>query len=164
VSRLIDSAEGKFLNTGRESRMRCQFYVGNPAAIEGYILSPVVFDSFSSLNSFPSMDVLRAYVGIKINKGVITVCVKESGGSELNYPTPFSFSGSGFTDTLVLEIRHHVNYTDVYIDNQFIGSYSTDLITGFSSTLVFLPLFSPARSYGGTVSITIENYQFLQEK
>ena len=163
-SRLTDTAEGKFLSPGKRSRMRCQFYVQNPDALLGYILSPVVYDSFASLNTFSSMDIFRGYVGIKIDRGAISVVVKEDEKKEVEYPTEYSFSGSGFTDTLVLEIKHNISFADVFIENTKVGSFPTDFGHRTKDTVVFLPLLSPAKSYGGTVNIVIENYQFIQDK
>jgi len=164
-SRLTDTAEGKFLAPGKQSRMKCQFYVQNPDHIVGYILSPVVYDSFTSLNTFSSLDVLRAYIGIKINGGIVTVSVKEAGGSEVNYATGLSFSGSGSTDTIVLEINYNGKSTEVYLDSERVGTYQTDFITGFSTVSTFLPLLSPAISKDGSgVNIVIENYQYIQNR
>lgn len=163
-SRLTDTAEGKFLRPDKKSRMRCQFYVKNPAAILGYVLSPVIYDSFVSLNTFDSMDIFRSYVGIKIDKGVISVAVKNHGELEKLYKTDYFFSGSGTSDTLVLEVRYNLSFTEVYIDNTYVGSFPIDLGYKTKETVTFLPLLSPAISYGGTVNITVENYQFIQDK
>ena len=164
VSRLTDTGEGKFLSPNRSSRMRCQFYVNNPANIEGYILSPVVYDSFSSLNSFSSMSVLRAYIGLKIHKGVVSVAVKQAGGQEELYPTPLQFSGTGATDTFVLEIKYNISFSEIFIDDALVGSYTTDFIGSSVKTSSYLPLLSPMRTAGGTVNISIENYQLIQDK
>lgn len=165
-SRLTDTAEGKFLNTGKSSRTRCQFYVENPDEIEAYLLSPAVYDSFVSLNTFTSMDILRSYVGLKIRRGVITVCVKQAGGQEENYPTEFSLSGSGASDTLVLEMIHGVLFTDVFIDSKRIGTFASNLAGRFSTTKTFLPLFAPVRclNVAESVNLVVENFQFIQEK
>ena len=165
TSRITDTSEGRYTNAGKVSRMRCSFYVSNANKLQGYIISPAVYDSFSSLNSFSSMSLLRSYVGIYFNSGPILVAVKEAGKQEVLYPTTFSFSGTGATDTYELEVRHEVRFTEIYINKILVGTYSTDLLGNFQSTKTFLPLFSPARSTDGSaVGIVIENFQFIQDR
>lgn len=165
ASRLIDTSEGRLFDTGRNSRMRCTFYTTNLNELDGYLLSPVLYDSFSSLNSISSLDILRAYVGLKFKEGVVSVAVKQAGLPESTYPTNISISGSGASDTHKLETKNYVTYTDILFDGDYVGSYETDMIGDNQNTVSFLPMFSPARSTDGTsVNITVENYQFIQEK
>lgn len=165
TSRITDTSEGRYTDTGKNSRMRCSFYLENPDSLIGYILSPAVYDSFGSLNTLESMSILRSYVGLKFNQGLIQVAVKESGKTEVVFPTLFSFSGTGPTDTYELEIIHNSNFTDIYINKEIVGSYATDMIGSVQSTKTFLPLLSPAKSSdGSSVGIVVENYQFIQEK
>lgn len=165
TSRITDTSEGKYFNTGRESRMRCSFYLENPDDLEGYILSPVVYDSFGSLNSIASLSVLRSYVGLKFMQGSISVAVKEAGFGERLFNTNLSLTGSGATDTWELEIKHYVNYTEIFVNNSLLGSYSTNMIGSFRDTMTYLPLFAPGKSTDGSaVGIVIENYQFIQNK
>lgn len=163
TSRITDTAEGMFLTPEKVSRMRCHFYLLNPDALIGYLLCPVIYDSFSSLNTISAMTIFRAYVGLKFNQGDISVAVKESGKSEVTYSTGLSFSGSGATDTYTLEIRYYVTYTEIYINGDYIGSYTTDF--GLSNTnMSYLPLLAPGKSSDGSgVNITVENYQFIQD-
>lgn len=162
-SRLTDTAEGKYMNPGQVSRMRCNFYVRNPDALTGYILSPAVYDSFASLNTITSMSILRSYVGIKFKLGTVFVAVKENGKSEVEYPTGLSFIGAGTSDTWSLEIKYHIGYSDVYINQQHLGSFKTDFGINLPN-FTFLPLLAPAKSSDGSgVNITVENYQFIQD-
>lgn len=162
-SRLTDTAEGRFLAPGKQSRMKCQFYLQNPDALIGYILSPVIYDSFATLNTFSSMSIFRSYLGLKFNKGVVTVAVKEAGKDEQNYPTSLSFKGAGSTDTVVLEIMYNGRWSEVYLNSVSLGTFNTDFITGFTTTKTFLSLLAPAISTNGTgVNIIIENFQYLQ--
>lgn len=162
-SRLTDTSEGKYMNPSRASRMRCSFYVHNADALTGYILSPAVYDSFSSLNTISSMSILRSYVGVKFKLGEIFVVVKETNRPETEYKTGLSFSGTGDSDTWLLEIKYFVENTEIYINDTFIGRYKTDF--GKTQTnYTYLPLLSPAISSDGTgVNITLENYQFIQD-
>lgn len=165
TSRITDTSEGKYMNTGRESRMRCSFYLENPNKLDGYILSPAVFDSFSSLNTIATMDNLRSYVGIKFYQGYIYVAVKEAGRNEVLTDTGLTLKGTGASDTWELQVRHYIGVSEIYINGELIGSFTSDLIGTVSSTSTFLPLLAPARSTDGTaVGLVIENYQFIQKK
>lgn len=165
TSRLTDTAEGKFLRPDRSSRMRCDFYLENPNDLEGYLLSPVVYDSFTSLTTIDSVDIFRAYIGLKFSEGTVTIVTKEANGVEVEHSTSLSFNSSGATDTFVFEIKHFITYADVYIDNELVGSYETDMVGNFDTTKTLLPLFSPAKSLtGDEVNIVIENYQFIQDR
>lgn len=161
VSRIPNTSEGKFLSAGRSSRVRCSFYTKNSRQLDGYILSPVVFDSFSSLNFFTSMDIFRAYVGIKFYAGDAYVAVKEAGKAEKL--TPIEINPD--VTTYRLDMITGGKSTAIYIDNINIGVFPTDFTTGFENiNKTFLPLLSPAKSLDGTeVGITIENFQFIQD-
>jgi hypothetical protein len=162
-SRLTDTAEGRFLAPGKQSRMKCQFYLQNPDALIGYILSPVIYDSFASINTFSSMSIFRSYLGLKFDKGIVAVVVKEAGGSEQSYPTSISFKGAGSTDTVVLEIMYNGRWSEVYLNSVSLGTFNTDFTTGFTTTKTFLSLLAPAISTDGTgVNIIIKNFQYLQ--
>jgi hypothetical protein len=165
ASRLTDTADGKFLALDKKSRTRCQFYVKNPPSMLGYVLSPVRYDSYTTLNTFSSMDVFSGYAGIKIDKGIVYVAVKSYGKTEILYPTDYVLTGTGESTTLVLEIRYDVNSVSVSIDNRKIGSFPIDLAPRTGPFKTFLALMSPAKSYDASgVNITIENYQFIQDK
>lgn len=165
TSRITDTSEGRYMNTGKQSRMRCSFYLDNPDQLEGYILSPAVYDSFGSLNSISNMSNLRSYVGIKFDAGSTFVAVKQSGKSEVLTPIDIVFSGAGASDTYELEIRHQISFSEIFINGRIMGSFTTDLIGTNTSTTTYLPLLSPARSLDASaVGIVIENYQFIQDK
>jgi len=167
ASRIIDTAEGRLMRPGRVSRMRCQFYLRNSEELQGYILSPAVYDSLTLPSSLTTLRIFRSYVGLKFNKGTVTVVVKEEGEAEKNYPTDFTMTkfSASFTDTFALEIRHFVQYTDIYLNNVKLGSYTSDLVGGVKDVKTFYPFFAPARSTDGALSnIVCENIQFIQNK
>lgn len=166
-SRIIDTANGRLMAVGKDSRMRCQFYLKNFAKTDGYLLSPSCYDGAVLPSPFTDVSVLRSYVGLKFSAGEIMVAVKEAGKEEVTYPIDFEvtlFSPS-FTDTFALEIRHNVTFTDIYLNNKLMGSYSTDMAGTFGTAETFYAFFAPARSTDGTqVNIVAENIQFIQNK
>lgn len=166
-SRIIDTARGRLMAPGRSSRIRCQFYLRSPNVIDGYILSPAVFDSQNLPGSLTTMSVFRSYVGLKFRNGETFVAVKEAGKTEVLYPITFelTMSDATFTDTFSLEIIHNVRSTDIIINGVSHGSYASDLVGTTSSVEVFYPFFAPARSTSGTlVNIVCENIQFMQNR
>jgi hypothetical protein len=167
ASRIIDTTRGRLMAPGKTSRLRCSFYLRRPDVMEGYILSPAVYDSQGLPNPLTNIDVLRSYVGIKIDRGQVFVAVKEAGGQEILTPIDFELTmdGANFTDTFGLEIRHNVSSTDIYINDEFFGSYSSDLAGNVQGVETFYSFFAPARSTDGTlVNIVAENIQFIQDK
>jgi hypothetical protein len=167
ASRIIDSSGGQLMRPGRDSRFRCQFYLKNPSKMEGYILSPAVFDSFDSSIITTSLSTLRSYVGIKIYQSTLYAVVKQANKAEELTALDFDLTmyDATFSDTFALEIRHNVTSTDILINNVNYGSYSTDLVGTTSDVYTFYPFFSPARSTDGTqVNIVAENVQFIQNK
>lgn len=165
VSRITDTSDGKYMDVGRDSRMRCSFYLSNPDQLEGYILSPAVYDSYNSLNTISSLNILRSYVGIKFVKGQIQVVSKEAGGSEQKVNTGLSLTGAGATDTWTLEIKFNITSSEIFINGQNVASVPSSMIGVRSDTKTFLPLLSPAKSLDGSaVGIVIENFQFIQSK
>lgn len=165
ASRVTDTSEGRYLDVGKRSRFRTSFYASNPDSLDAYILSPAVYDSFSSLNTISSMNILRSYVGIRILNGSIYAVVKESGKTEKRYPTNFSFSGTGDSDTYTLEMIHNVTSTEIYINDEPVGTYPSDMQSGFNSTKTVLPLLAPGRSTDGSnINLTLEHFQFIQDR
>jgi len=165
ISRIPNTSEGKFLTPDNDSRMRCSFYVSNGAQLEGYILSPVVYDSFASLNYFTSMDIFRAYVGLKFHNGQAYTVVKEIGKDEvLNEIEDVNVSGSSSSDTYRLDMVTSNKSTKILIDGISVGELSSDFTTGKEGEVdTYLPLLSPAKSTNGDeVGITVENFQFIQ--
>lgn len=165
ISRIPNTSEGKFLSPGKRSRMRCSFYCTNANQLDGYLLSPVSYDSFSQLNYFTSMSVFRAYVGLKFLGGKVSVAIKEVDKEERLIPVDVDVAGSGSSTTYRLEIICNGKETTFFVDGISLGTYSSDFTTGFEGiNNTFLPLLSPARSLNGSqVGITIENYQFIQD-
>lgn len=167
LSRIIDTAEGKLMAPGRDSRMRCQFYLKNPSKMEGYILSPAVYDSQTLPGSLTTMAVFRSYVGIKFSGNAVYVAVKEANANEVVYPLELTLAmfDATYTDTYALEIRHNTLSTDIIINNTLYGTYSSDMVESYSTVETFYPFFSPARSTDGTsVNIVSENIQFIQSR
>ena len=164
-SRIIDTSEGKFFSERRTSRMSCSFYTQNANQLEGYILSPAVFDSTGSLGAISNLSSLRAYLGIKIDGGTVTVVVKDDGKDEVLYPTDITIA-AGFSETFRLETRYNINTAEVLIDGSLIGVYNLDWSVNEKTTKTFYPLFSPGKTKnsGTTVDIVIENFQFIQNK
>lgn len=166
LSRIIDTSQGLLMSPGKESRLRCQFYIKNPSVIDGYLLSPCVFDE-QTLPTITSMSIFRSYVGLRFIRGVTYVVVKEAGQLEALYPINFTLemSDATFTKTYALEIRHQVNYTEIYINNQYYGSYSTDLIGSGNTNETFFPFFTPAKTTDTVTSagsfVVGQNYQIV---
>lgn len=167
LSRIIDTAQGRLMAPGKESRLRCQFYIKNPSKIEGYILSPCVYDSQTLPTNLTTMSIFRSYAGLKFSKGLVYVASKQAGQAEKLYllDFPLTMFDSTFTNTFALEIKHNIGATDIFINNKYYGTYSSDMIGTFNSVETFYPFFSPARSTDGTsVNIVSENLQFIQNK
>lgn len=167
ASRIIDSAEGFLMAPGKSSRLRCQFYLRSPSTMEGYILSPAVFDATSLPSPFTSMDSLRSYVGIKILNDKVYSVVKEQGKSEVAKLLDFQIEmdTATFSKTYALEIIHNVGTTEIKINNTSYGTITSDLVGTIPNSIVFYPFFSPARSTtGAQVNIVSENIQFIQRK
>lgn len=164
VSRIPNTSEGKFLRPDKSSRMRCSFYVSNGQDLDGYILSPVVYDSFRQLNYFDSMDVFRSYVGLKFLEGQAYVVIKEAGKEEALTPIDLNVGGSGESfPTYRLDMATSGKETYVYIDSIEVAKFNSDMIGDIETVSTFLPLISPARSTtGDPVGIIIENFQFIQ--
>jgi len=166
LSRIIDTAEGRFMAPGKISRLRCQFYLTNPSKMEGYILSPTVYDS-QTLGVITTMSIFRSYIGLKFSSGNVYAVTKEAGSEEKLKLLDFTMAmfDSTYTDTFVLEIRYNILTTDILINNINYGSFSSDIVGNYNTTETFYPFFAPARSTDGTlVNIVAENIQFIQSK
>lgn len=165
-SRIPDTAEGRMMRPDRESRMKCTFYLRSHSKLLGYILSPAVLDS-SSLGAVTTLDSLRSYVGLKFTGGSAFVVVKEANKSERLYTIdfPIRMSDGTFTETFSLEVVYNIKSTDIYLDGNFIGTYTTDLIGSYPNPITFYPFFSPGKSTDGTqVNIAVEHIQYIQNK
>lgn len=166
-SRIIDTAEGKLLAPGRKSRLRCQFYLKNPSKMTGYILSPCVYDSQTLPSPLTDMSVFRSYVGLKFSGGNVYAVSKQVGKSEETYPLDITLSmfDATYTDTYALEIKHNIASTEIIINNESYGSFSSDMVGNYSTVETFYPFFSTAISTDGTsINIVAENIQFIQSK
>lgn len=166
-SRIIDTSGGRLMAPGKESRMRCQFYLKNPSKLSGYLLSPSVLDSYDTSIITTDLTPLRSYFGLKFNGTSTSVVVKEAGKNEVEYPTDFTMTmfDATYTDTFSLEILHNIKSTDIYINGKSYGSYKTDLVGNTTVTQTFYPFFAPGKSTDGTsVNIVVENLQFIQNR
>lgn len=167
ASRIIDSANGRLMKPGKSSRMRCQFYLRSPSKLDGYILSPAVYDAVSLPSSLTDMSVFRSYVGIKFIGGQVYAAIKEAGELEVIYPLGLTIEldGATFSKTYALEIRHDVRFTEIIINNQSYGTFASDMLGSGNETVTFYPFFAPARSDDGTqVNLVAENIQFIQKR
>lgn len=168
ASRIIDSSEGLYMRPGLESRMRCSFYLKNPAQADAYLLSPAVLASGTLPSPLTSVNSLSAYVGLKFIGRSVYVAVKESGGAEKVFDTSITLTmyDATFSDTYVLEIKHNIRFTDIYINGSYIGSFSSDLVGTTRMPSTFYAFFAPARTNSGAtyVNIVAEHIQFIQSK
>lgn len=168
ASRIIDSSEGLYMRPGLESRMRCSFYLKNPANADAYLLSPAVLASGTLPSPLTSVNSLSAYVGLKFIGRDVYVAVKESGGAEKIFNTGIELTmyDATFSDTYVLEVKHNIRFTDIYINDSLIGSFSSDLVGTTPLPSTFYAFFAPARTTSGavTVNIVAEHIQFIQSK
>ncbi len=160
--RVPDTALGRYLKVDRRSRLRTIFYItGDSDRAECYILSPAVYQDTASLNTFTTIDVLEAYVGIKIDDTVVSLVSKGVGGAKEQQTTATIIDD----ETHVLDIIYNITYADVYLDNVFLGSINCDLTSTLYNPVTVFPLFAPIRSNSGnSVSLVAENYQFLQDR
>lgn len=165
VSRITDTADGRFLKVGLSSRMKCSFYLTQYTKLDGYLLSPVVYDSYSSLNTLSSTASLRAFTGLRFLDGKIYTVSKEAGGKEKLREVNMTIAASEYTDTMLLEIKHNVSSTEIYLNSKLIHTVSSDMVGTFSTQQTYLPFLSLIKSTDGTgVNITAENIQFIQNK
>jgi len=168
ASRIIDSSEGLYMRPGLESRMRCSFYLKNPAQADAYLLSPAVLEAGTLPSPLTSVNSLTGYVGLKFIGRQVYVAVKESGKAERTLDTGITLSmyDATFSDTYVLEIKHNIRFTDIYINDSLIGSFSSDLVGTTPLPSTFYAFFAPARTTNGatTVNIVAEHIQFIQSK
>lgn len=165
-SRITDTSKGKFYGAGSPSRMRCMFYLYTPPKVEGYILSPAVYNDTTSLNTITSVSSdIDAYVGIKVVSQSVYACRKNYGGAEELFDTGVTMPGTSFSETKSLEIEYSGRHADIYIDSALVWTGNIDLGWETVTTEAFLPLLSPVRSTDGTAAdITIENYQYIQKR
>ena len=166
IGRITNTSEGKFLSPSRTSRMRCSFYVENGDDLDGYLLSSVVYDSFDSLNTIDSMDVFRAYAGVRFVDGVASFVVKEAGGSEvLREIDGVRVSGGGASTTYRLDMYITGKTVSMRIDSGETVVLPADFTSGFEGEVQsFLPLILPTKSTTGqAVNIVVENFQYIQD-
>lgn len=165
VSRITDTADGRFFRMDRESRMKCTFYLTQYSKLDGYLLSPVIYDSYSSLNTLSSTSSLRAYVGLRFKNSKIYTVTKEAGGTEVLEEIDMDIAGTGYTDTMLLEIKHNVTSTEIHLNSKLIRTVPSDLVGTYSTQKTYLPFLALIKSTDGTgVNITAENIQFIQTK
>jgi len=173
IGRIPNTSEGKFLRPDRQSRVRCSFYVNCGQYIDGYLLTNVVYDSFTSLNYFNSMDIFRSYLGLRFLEGKAYIAIKEAEKEEtLTEIDSVNVSGTGFSTTYRLDITSTGKSCRIFIDGIDQGTFSSDATSGFGDSVSsYLPLFIPAKMTesvadpkGGNLSVAVyvENFQFIQ--
>lgn len=156
--RTPDTSAGKYIRPDKTSRFRCVFYISNPVQADAYILSPAVHQS-STAPQLPSD--MASYVGIRILGGVVSMVSRSSAG-EVSKETTFRILTN---DSYTLEIKYNITYADIFIDNQQIGSIECNMEENIYRLVTVYPLIAPIRSLNASsVSINVENYQFLQSR
>lgn len=161
--RVPDTSLGKYFKIDRRSRLRTVFYItGGAENAEAYILSPCLYPSTSSISSgIASLDVFNFYTGIKINKGSVSLVSSVPGKKRKTSTSKVLRSNT----TYKLDMLYSGTKTDVYIDDEFIGSVSNSYNESLGRIITTYPLIAPIRSAtGSAVEITLENYQILQDK
>ena len=161
--RVPDTAAGKYLNPSRKSRLRTVCYVaGGVEAAEFYLLSPTRYQSTAGLGTDQAnLDIFQAYVGVKVDAGVVSLASRFAGSEKLNL-TAFRMVGE---TTYLVEIFYNITYAEVYIDSKSIGTIACDFSENFYNQVTFFPIFAPIKSKAGVrVNFNAENYQFIQDK
>lgn len=160
--RVPDTSTGKYIKPNRKSRFRTLFYVtGGVEAADFYILSPAMYRSTTLASDVTNLNTFDSYVGIRSNAGVVSLESK-SRGNTVSTPSKKVLVTE---TTYLLEILYNINYADIYIDNQLIGSVNCDLQEFLYNQITMYPFFGPIKSKaGGSVNLTFENYQFIQDK
>tara|TARA_R100001086_G_C11848217_1_gene261029 strand:- start:18583 stop:19239 length:657 start_codon:yes stop_codon:yes gene_type:complete len=164
-SRITDTSKGKFFDSSKSSRTKCAFYLLNPDDLQGYLLSPAIYDDTSSLNTITSINNINAYVGLKFWNGDVFVVKRDYDLPETQYSTDVEYEGSSFTETKILEFTNTGEAVEVILDGEVLWSGNVDF--GWSEgnqAETFLPLLSPVRTSSAAADINIENFQFIQSK
>lgn len=163
--RVPDTAAGKHLRSDKRSRLRAVFYVedGGAEEAEAYILSPCAYQATTSLSGgVSSMSAFHAYVGVKISRGVLSLVSKSRGGEERLRSTNIKLSG---TTTYSIEIHYNITSAEIFIDGVSLSTIDTDFSDITYSMITTFPLIAPIKSSDGTgVALTLENYQYMQDR
>lgn len=161
--RVPDTSGGAYLKINRESRFRCLFYIfGTAEKADGYLLSPVVYQSTTSISSgITSPSIFGFYVGIKFLAGRVWLC-SFSEGQETLKDTGLRLIGES---TYKLEIIYNKTSADIFVGDEFLGTVECDPSSFYNNTVTFYPLMGIIKSTDGTsVELTLENYQYIQDK
>lgn len=165
TARITNTSEGKFLKPSKRSRSRFSFYTEFASRLDGYILTPAVYDSFSSLTKITDSDFsrFRSYTGLKILNGSIWVVIKEADKEERLINLDIDLSGSAST-TYRFDMVNTGKEVSIAIDNIKVATFPVDMIGDPGrATLSYLPIYCPVRSTtGDETNIVIENFQFIQ--
>jgi hypothetical protein len=160
--RIPDTSGRNFMRPDRNSRMRGTFFMKQPASAECYILFPALYNSTATLTDFAD---LSYYVGLYIQRGRVFLISK--GKRTSSAPTTINL-GEGspeLSKTVSIEIKYNVYEAEFFINNERIGSITTDVAEGLYEYQTIYPLICPIRSVNGTaVQITFESFQILQDK
>lgn len=156
----VDTSEGKKFDPSLDSRYRVNFYVNTGQTnITAYICSPATNTTFTTDVPIADSDNI-SYVGIKITGTIVYLVSKTKGQTEKLVRTNKTITDN---TTHTLEIFYRPVSSDIYFDNELIGSISNNLLTnGEMST--FYPYLTSVKSSSGSVNLTLENYEFAQKK
>lgn len=157
--RVPDTAKGKYLKFDRKSRLRSVFYfTNNQTKTDCYILSIALTNNSTAPTSMVD---LTNYVGIRMLAGEVWLVSKQNNKENLK-KTDLKITDD---KTHILDLKYNVNSAEILIDDEYIGSISCDFSEITYKQITMYPLFAPIRSTDGSaVQITMENYQFLQDR
>ena len=153
-----DTSGGRRFRPERVSKYRATFYINSGLSVSTiYLTAPAV--SAASTIGTAMVDANKSYVGVKIIAGVIYM-VSSVAGTETTIRT-----GTTITDatTHLLEIDYYITHAVVKFNNVVIGDISCNLLTTTLTT--FFPFLTSVKSSDGTaVNLTIEGFEFLQNR
>ena len=159
----VDTSEGKYFDPKLPSRLRMNFYINEGQAnATVYILSPTV-NGVDFATAVPlSTSTTLSYVGVKIVKTAFKlVSYDRNTGIETLIDTE-KVIDDNTTHTLELIYRPGES-SDVYLDTDFVGSIESNLVDN-AVIKVYYPYLTSVKSDSGSVNLTIENYEFIQQR
>lgn len=158
----VDTSEGDKFDPDLPSRYRVNFYLnsGQTNSVV-YILSPAISTDPTFATSVPiATNEYLSYVGIKIDQGNINL-VSSTEGKEIVRGTNKKITDNT-THTLEIIYRPR-SAADIYYDNDLLGSIPANL-PAKAQLKTFYPYLTSVKSNSGSVNLTLENYEFVQEK
>ena len=157
----VDTSAGLYLSPRQKTRFKTTFYLfaGWTNSLV-YITAPAVSTVSTAITAILNSN--TSFVGIKIDKGTVYLVAKNREKAN----EVLTDTGKKILDatTHLLEIVYSPNEsTDFYLDNEYIGSVKSNL-TNDDTFATFFPYLTSVASYSGTVNMTIEGYEFIQER